>query len=63
MKAKIVDNGKCFGNDHWYSFHCGQCGRAIDMIYLKKDRLICEYCKEPIEYKEDIKENVINKEA
>ena len=55
MKPKIVDSGPQFGSDHWYNFYCGKCGRTINMNYSKEDRMICEYCEEPIEYKEDVK--------
>ena len=53
MKVKIVDQGKCFGNDHWYMFYCGKCERTIDINLRKKNRLKCEYCNETIDYKQD----------
>ena len=53
MKPKIIDSGTQFGNEHWYNFYCGKCGRIINMNYTKENRMKCEYCNEPIEYKED----------
>jgi hypothetical protein len=44
----VVDHGKQFGSDHWYTFACPWCNKQI-MRPWSKDK--CEYCQEPIRWK------------
>lgn len=53
VKPNIVNHGKCFGNDNWYMFYCGNCSTTIDMNLKKEDRLFCDHCTEPIDYPKD----------
>lgn len=50
-KVKIVDHGKCFGNDHWYLFYCPHCKSSVQR--LKKDtKDKCSNCGNEFEWPE-----------
>lgn len=45
----IVDHGKTFGHDHWYTFYCPYCGKQITRHDNENS---CKYCGESIKWKD-----------
>lgn len=37
----IVDHGRVFGYDHWYTFYCPECERQVSR---PTDETECHYC-------------------
>ena len=45
MDVTIVNNGKAFGHENWYTFYCGKCKKQISAGDTK-----CSYCGEEVIY-------------
>ena len=50
MNVIIVNHGKQFGNDNWYTFYCPYCNRQLVRANSEDE---CFDCGKPVKWKSD----------